>query len=136
MLKLDDTVTPNKLLRAMFAAAVDAALPKHAIAKFLPHKPKGRTIVIGAGKASAAMAQSFEKHWQHSLEGLIVTRYGHGAKTKKIEVVEAAHPVPDEAGTRAAARMLELVQGLTKDDLVVALISGAAAESSFDTMAR
>lgn len=122
--KLEETVTPKQILRAMFAAAVDAALPKHAIPKFLPRKPKGRTIVIGAGKASAAMAQSFEKHWQHSLEGLIVTRYGHGAKTKKIEVVEAAHPVPDEAGTRAAARMLKMVSGLTKDDLVVALISG------------
>ncbi len=121
---MDDTVTPNTLLRAMFAAAVDAALPKHAVPKFMPRKPKGRTIVIGAGKASAAMAQSFEKHWKGPLEGLIVTRYGHGAKTKQIEVVEASHPVPDEAGTKAAARMLQMVQGLCKDDLVVALISG------------
>ena len=117
-------MTPKKLLRAMFAAAVEAALPKHAIPQFLPRKPKGRTIVIGAGKASAAMAQSFEKHWSHPLEGLIVTRYGHGAKTKHIEVVEAAHPVPDEAGMKAAARMMDLMQDLTKDDLVVALISG------------
>jgi glycerate 2-kinase len=117
-------VTPNRILRAMFAAAVDAALPKHAVPKFMPRKPNGRTIVIGAGKASAAMAQSFEKHWKGPLEGLIVTRYGHGAKTKRIEVVEAAHPVPDEAGTKAAARMLQMVQGLSSDDLVVALISG------------
>ncbi len=117
-------MTPNKLLRAMFAAAVEAALPKHAIPKFLPRKPEGRTIVIGAGKASAAMAQSFEKHWSHPLEGLIVTRYGHGAKTKHVEVVEAAHPVPDEAGMKAAGRMMDLMQGLTKDDLVVALVSG------------
>ena len=117
-------MTPNKILRAMFAAAVEAALPKHAIPKFMPRKPKGRTIVIGAGKASAAMAQSFEKHWPHPVEGLIVTRYGHGAKTKHIEVVEAAHPVPDEAGMKAAGRIMDLMQGLTKDDLVVALISG------------
>jgi glycerate 2-kinase len=117
-------VTPNKLLRAMFAAAVDAALPKHAVPKFMPRAPQGRTIVIGAGKASAAMAQSFEKHWKGPLEGLIVTRYGHGAKTKLIEIVEAAHPVPDAAGIKAAARMLQILQGLNKDDLVVALISG------------
>ncbi len=117
-------MAPNKILRAMFAAAVEAALPKHAIPKFMPRKPRGRTIVIGAGKASAAMAQSFEKHWRHPLEGLIVTRYGHGAKTKHIEVVEAAHPVPDEAGMKAAGRIMNLMQGLTKDDLVVALISG------------
>ena len=90
----------------------------------MPAPPKGRTIVVGAGKASAAMAQVFEKNWNAPLEGLIVTRYGHGAACKKIEIVEAAHPVPDDAGTHAAARMLKMLEGLSKDDLVVALISG------------
>jgi len=116
----------DKLLRKMFAAAVEAAQPKHVIAQHLPKKPKGRTIVIGAGKGSASMAAAFEKVWKGPLEGLVVTRYGYGLPTRKIEVVEAAHPVPDAAGRDGAARMLKMVQGLTKDDLVVALISGGA----------
>src|SRR5450631_1799814 len=114
----------NQLLRAMFAAAIEAALPKHVIAQHLPKPPKGRTIVIGAGKASAAMAQSFEAAWAGPLEGLVVTRYGHAVPCKHIEIVEAAHPVPDAAGTAAAHRILQMVQGLSADDLVVALISG------------
>ena len=114
----------KKLLRAMFSAAVTAALPKHVIAQHLPQPPKGRTIVVGAGKASAAMAQAFEKSWKGPLSGLVVTRYGHAVPTKYIEIVEAAHPVPDVAGQKAATRMLQLVQSLTKDDLVIALISG------------
>ena len=112
------------LLREMFHAAVQAALPKHVIAKHLPRPPKGRTIVIGAGKASAAMAQALEDNWQGPLSGLVVTRYGHAVPTKHIEIVEAAHPVPDLAGQAAATRMLQLVAGLTKDDLVIALVSG------------
>jgi glycerate 2-kinase len=116
----------EKLLRKMFDAAVEAAQPKRVIAAHLPKKPKGRTIVVGAGKGSAAMATAFEKAWKDPLEGLVVTRYGYKVPTKKIEVVEAAHPVPDAAGREAAARVLALVQGLTKDDLVVALISGGA----------
>lgn len=115
---------PEKLLRAMFQAAVEAALPEKSIPRFMPSKPKGRTIVVGAGKASAAMAKVFEEHWDAPLEGMIVTRYGHGAATRRIRVVEAAHPVPDAAGAAAAAEMLASVQGLTQDDLVVALISG------------
>ena len=114
----------KKLLRAMFNAAVDAALPKHVIAQHLPVLPKGRTIVVGAGKASAAMAQALEKSWKSPVSGLVVTRYGHAVPTKHIEIVEAAHPVPDVAGQTAAARMLQLVCGLSKDDLVIALISG------------
>ena len=114
----------KKLLRAMFAAAVDAALPKHVIAQHLPKPSKGRTIVVGAGKASAAMAQALEKSWKGQLSGLVVTRYGHAVPTKHIEIVEAAHPVPDGSGLAAAARMVQLVQGLNKDDLVIALISG------------
>ncbi|MBG1232200.1 glycerate kinase type-2 family protein [Aestuariivirga litoralis] len=117
---------PEKLLRKMFDAAVEAAQPKHTIAAHLPKPPKGRTIVIGAGKGSAAMAAAFEKAWKGPLQGLVVTRYGYGMATKKIEVVEAAHPVPDAAGRDGAARMLAMVQGLTKDDLVVALVSGGA----------
>ncbi|MEP6828587.1 MAG: glycerate kinase [Aestuariivirga sp.] len=112
------------LLRAMFTAAVAAAQPSQTIAQHLPKAPKGRTIVIGAGKASAAMAQAFERAWKKPVEGLVVTRYGYGVPTKHIEVVEAAHPVPDAAGRAAAERIFKMVQGLTKDDLVIALISG------------
>lgn len=112
------------LMKSMFDAAVKQALPSNSVPLHMPKPPKGRTIVVGAGKASAAMAQVFEQHWKGPLEGLIVTRYGHAVACNKIEIVEAAHPVPDEAGTRAAARTLQMVQGLTKDDLVVALISG------------
>ncbi len=116
---------PDRLvLRAMFDAAVAAAAPALCLPEFLPQKPKGRTIVVGAGKASAAMAQALEQHWQGNLEGLVVTRYGHAVPCKRIEIIEAAHPVPDAAGTTAAARMLQMMQGLTQDDLVIALISG------------
>jgi glycerate 2-kinase len=114
----------TKLMRAMFAAAVKAALPENTLPPFIPTPPKGRTIVVGAGKASAAMASVFEKTFTGEYEGLVVTRYGHGVACQKIEIIEAAHPVPDDAGTKAAARMLGMVQGLSKDDVVVALISG------------
>ena len=110
----------------MLDAAIAAALPDRCVPAALPKPPKGRTIVVGAGKASAAMALAFENAWQGPVEGLVVTRYGHGAPCKRIEVVEAAHPVPDDKGTAAAARMLAMMQGLTEDDLVVALISGGA----------
>jgi hydroxypyruvate reductase len=115
---------PRQLLRAMFDAAVAAALPARVVAAHLPPPPKGRTIVIGAGKASAAMAKAAEDAWPGPLEGLVVTRYGHAVPCERIEIVEAAHPVPDEAGRQAAERILQLVQGLGPDDLVVALISG------------
>ena len=114
----------QKLLRKMFDAAVEAAQPRLTISAHLPKLPKGRTIVIGAGKASAAMAQAFEKAWKKPVEGLVVTRYGYGVPTNHIEIVEAAHPVPDAAGREAAARIFKMVHGLTKDDLVIALISG------------
>jgi glycerate 2-kinase len=113
-----------QLMKAMFNAAVQQALPLNSMPAHMPKPPRGRTIVVGAGKASAAMAQVFEQNWQAPLEGLIVTRYGHGVPCTKIEIVEASHPVPDDAGTKAAARMLQMVQGLSSDDLVVALISG------------
>jgi len=112
------------LLLDMFRAAVAAALPARVLPRHLPRPPKGRTIVVGAGKAGASMAQAVEEHWPGSLEGLVVTRYGHGARCKRIEIVEASHPVPDEAGRRAAERILGLVHGLSDNDLVLCLISG------------
>ena len=100
-------------------AAIDAASPAKRVAQFLPAPPKGRTIVVGAGKAAAAMAAAVEAAWAGPLEGLVVTRYGHGAPTKQIEVVEAAHPVPDAAGEAAALRILERVAASRADDLVL-----------------
>ncbi|MEO8559769.1 MAG: glycerate kinase [Rhodospirillales bacterium] len=116
----------RKLLRQLFDAAIDAASPAQCLAPALAQlqPPKGKTIVIGAGKAAAAMAKAVENYWQHPLSGLVVTRYGHGAACRKIEVIEAAHPVPDAAGRAAAGRILQAVQGLSADDLVIALISG------------
>ena len=115
---------PEDLLKAMFKAGVDAALPSVCVPAHLPPKPKGRTVIIGAGKASGAMAKALEDAWDGPLEGLVVTRYGYRLPTDRLEVVEAAHPVPDAAGREAAGRIFELVQGLTKDDLVLCLISG------------
>ncbi len=113
------------LLRRMFEAGLAAAAPDLCLAAHIPDPPAGRTVVIGAGKAGGSMAAAFETLWRGGpLSGLVVTRYGHACPTRAIEVVEAAHPVPDAAGERAAARILELVQGLTADDLVVCLISG------------
>jgi len=112
------------LLRRMFDAAIAAAQPALCLAAHLPPQPKGRTIVIGAGKASAAMARALEDHWDGPLEGLVVTRYGYEVPCKRIEIVQAAHPVPDAAGLRAAERIRDKVSGLTADDLVIALISG------------
>jgi glycerate 2-kinase len=112
------------LLRRMFDAAVAAAQPSVCLPPHLPAKPKGRTIVIGAGKASAAMARALEDHWDGPLEGLVVTRYGYEVPCERIEIVQAAHPVPDEAGLRATERIRALVQGLGEDDLVIALVSG------------
>jgi len=116
--------TPRDFLQALFQAAIAAAQPAHCVPPHLPRPPRGRCIVIGAGKASAAMAQAVEVHWPGPLSGLVVTRYGHGVPCRHIEIVEAAHPVPDEAGLLAAQRMLDLVSGLTADDLVLCLISG------------
>lgn len=115
---------PRDLLIRMFQAAVRAAQPEHCIPAFLPPPPKGRTIVIGAGKASAAMAQAFEQHWEGPLEGVVVTRYGYAVPCERLKIVEAAHPVPDAAGEHAASLLFEQVRGLTPDDLVICLISG------------
>lgn len=112
------------LLRSLFDRAVAQAQPALAVERHLPEPPKGRTIVIGAGKASAQMARAFEQAWTGPIEGLVVTRYGYAEACERIEIVEAAHPVPDAAGFKAAARLMEMMSGLTPDDLVVALISG------------
>ncbi len=112
------------LLRKMFDAAIASAQPALCLPPHLPNPPRGRTIVIGAGKASAAMAQALERAWDGPLEGLVVTRYGYALPCEQIEIVEAAHPVPDAAGLRAAQRIAAMVEGLTPDDLVIALISG------------
>ena len=108
----------------MFKAGVDAALPSLCVPAHLPPRPKGRTVIIGAGKASGALAKALEEAWDGPLDGLVVTRYGYRVPTERLEVIEAAHPVPDEAGRDAAKRIFELVQGLTEDDLVLCLISG------------
>ena len=122
---------PSAFLQTLFQAAVTRALPLHNTAAFLPPPPKGRTLVLGAGKAGGAMAQAVEALWPNDapLSGLVVTRYGHTPPrpvglAARIKVVEAAHPVPDAAGLEAAQRILALTQGLTADDLVLCLISG------------
>jgi hydroxypyruvate reductase len=112
------------LLEDLFHTAVAAADPGRAMSDHLPQKPAGKTIVVGAGKASAQMARAFEQLWGEPVDGLVVTRYGHAVPTTQIEIVEASHPVPDEAGYLAARRMMAKVHGLSHDDLVVALISG------------
>ena len=115
---------PRDTLRAMFDAAVAAADPMAVLGGFLPAPPPGRTVVVGAGKASARMAEALEASWRGPLSGLVITRYGHSCPCAQIEIAEAAHPVPDAAGAAAAARVLAMVRGLSADDLVIALISG------------
>jgi hydroxypyruvate reductase len=115
---------PRVFLRALFDAAVAAASPAECLPPHLPAAPAGRTVVVGAGKAAAAMAKTVEDHWQGPLAGLVVTRYGHAVACRHIEVVEASHPVPDAAGQAAARRILDGVRGLAPDDLVLCLVSG------------
>ena len=119
------TQSPRELMRSMFDAAVTRALPDVCVPPHMPERPKGRVVVVGAGKAAASMAKAVEDHWrQYDIDGLVVTRYGHGVPTRQIEVVEASHPVPDAAGRDAARRILDKVKGLGPNDLVLALISG------------
>jgi glycerate 2-kinase len=112
------------LLEESFKAAVAAADPLKILAPHLPKPPRGRTFVAGAGKAAASMALAVEKHFEGELEGIAITRYGHGAPTKRIRVVEAGHPVPDEAGEAAAREILDSVKALGEADLLLALLSG------------
>lgn len=115
---------PRLLLVSLFDAAVAAADPDLSVPKFLPERPNGRTIVLGAGKGSAQMARALEKNWEGPLEGVVVTRYGFGVECERVEIIEASHPVPDTAGLEASKRLLEAVSGLGPEDLVIALISG------------
>ena len=117
-------IQQRDLLRAMFDAAVLSAQPVHCIPKFLPTPPKGRLVVVGAGKASAAMARAFEQAWDGPLEGVVVTRYGYSTPCDRIEIIESSHPVPDVNSVVASRRLLDAVSGLTSDDTVVCLISG------------
>ncbi|ASY65435.1 D-glycerate 2-kinase (plasmid) [Sinorhizobium sojae CCBAU 05684] len=116
--------SPRAFLETLFTAAVVAADPARVIAANLPERPKGRTVVVGAGKGAAQMARAFERLWDGPLSGVVVTRYGFGVRCERIEVLEAAHPLPDENGLTASRRLLAEVGGLSEDDLVVALICG------------
>jgi len=116
--------SPVQLLNDLFNAAVQAAQPAHTLEKYLPERPSGRVVVVGAGKASAAMAQTVESHWKDAVSGLVVVPHGPHPNCDRIEIVQARHPVPDAAGEAAAKRILELVQELGADDLVLSLISG------------
>ncbi len=126
---LDPLNHPREFLRHLFDVAVARALPARILAAHLPSPPVGRTLVLGAGKAGGAMVQALEEAWPDDsrLSGLVITPYGHcppDFRPSRIELVEAAHPVPDAAGSKAAARILAMTQGLTPDDLVICLISG------------
>ncbi|MDB5727425.1 MAG: ttuD [Noviherbaspirillum sp.] len=116
--------SPRQFLLDLYESAVAAVSAEKSLPAFLPPPSAGRTLVIGAGKGAAAMAKVVEDRWSGDISGMVVTRYGHGADCKRIEVVEAAHPVPDEAGRRAAGRMMDMVRNLTADDLVICVISG------------
>jgi glycerate 2-kinase len=119
-------MTPRECLLNSFKAAVKAADPKYIIPPHLPHPPKGRTLVVGAGKAAAAMAQTVENHWPHeaALDGLVVTRYGHSLPTHKIKVIEAGHPLPDANGIQASKQILAMVKQLGPEDLLLCLFGG------------
>lgn len=117
-------IDARSLLIDLFNVAVEAANPAVCVPPNLPEPPSGRTIVIAAGKAAASMARAVEEHWPAPIEGIAVTRYGHGMECGRIEVIEASHPVPDDRGAAAAARLMETVHGLSEDDLVLCLISG------------
>jgi glycerate 2-kinase len=119
-----DQSPPGELLRALFDAALAAAEPRRALAGHIPPPVPGRTVLVGAGKAAAAMAHAFEALWPGPLEGLVLTRYGHAVPCARVEILEAGHPVPDDAGARAAQRILDLARGLGQNDQLVFLASG------------
>jgi hydroxypyruvate reductase len=114
----------GQFLRGLFAQAIASAQPDLCLPPHLPEPPRGRLIVIGAGKGAASMAKSVEDHWPGPLSGVVVTRYGYGASCQRIEIIEAAHPTPDANRLRAAHRLLDAVRDLTPDDLVLCLLSG------------
>jgi hypothetical protein len=116
--------SPREFLTSLFSAAVRAADPLTGIIAHLPERPKGKTVVVGAGNGAAQMARALESVWNGPLEGVVVTRYGYGCETDHIEIIEAAHPVPDAVGLAASRRLMETVAGLSEDDLVTGLICG------------
>ena len=120
------SILPRKLLLGSFKTALAAADPLQIVPRHLPKPPKGRTLVVGAGKAAASMASAVEKHWpkNNPLSGLVITRYGHGLPTRRIKVIEAGHPIPDASGEAAAKEIFEEVKKLRPDDMLLALISG------------
>jgi glycerate 2-kinase len=120
------TLNAVEILSELMTAAIEAADPAQCLPAYLPEPPMGRTIVVGAGKAAAKMARTVEDNWQGDLEGLVVTRYGHKVECDRIEIVEAAHPIPDAAGEAGARRIMELVSSAEEKDLVLCLISGGA----------
>lgn len=124
MSKSNSMHDPKSSLLSMFQQAVTVAQPAVCVPKFLPQAPPGRTFVVGAGKASAAMAQAVERHWEGALSGLVITRYGFGVPCEQIEIVEASHPIPDKAGATATERILEIAAAATEEDLLLVLISG------------
>ncbi len=121
---MSPSIDPRAFLADLFDTAVAAADPLKALAAHLPERPKGRTIVVGAGKGAAQLAAAFESLWDGPLGGVVVTRYGYACATRDVEVLEANHPVPDANGLAASERLLSTVAGLTPDDLVVALVCG------------
>jgi len=121
-----EALEPRHLLRKMFDAAIAAAQPSLCVSAHLPGKPHGRLVVIGAGKASAAMAKAVDDHWEGELSGFVVTRYGYAVPCERVEIFESAHPVPDANSVAGAHRMLETVRDLTPDDLVLCVMSGGA----------
>lgn len=127
VLEFSDGIVLNRRTDALvdlFHVAVASANPEICVPPLLPPVHSGRTVLVAAGKAAASMARAVERHWAGPLEGVAVTRYGHSLKCDRVEVIEAAHPVPDESGANAAIRLLQMVRGLSADDLVIALISG------------
>lgn len=123
---MDRSLNLTTFLTEVFDRAVAAADPAICLARHLPERPKGRTVVVGGGKAAGAMARALEAAWDGPLEGVVVTRYDHAVPTERIRVIEAAHPVPDAAGLGGASEVLQTVTGLTADDLVICLMSGGA----------
>jgi len=126
MIAPEVTLAPLAFLRELFEAAVLAAQPEHTLAPFLPERSKGRLIVVGAGKAAASMARAVESHYGDAVEGMVITRYGYAQATRHIKVVEASHPVPDQAGLSATRKLESLVTDLQPEDTVICLISGGA----------
>lgn len=114
----------REALHRIMRSAIAASDPVKGVLAHLPKAPVGRTVVVGAGKAAGAMAAAIDEHWSGSLGGVVITRYGHGTACERIKVIEAGHPIPDEAGERGAREILQAVSGLSSDDLVIALISG------------